>query len=394
MGNPSFWVFRRNEKWHAGWRDERGRCHTRVQPLGAGKEIAREYARKRAIEAAQVNAGVTVAGKSMHEALSEFLERQDVKDCTHRVNERHLGTFVRHFELRRVDQLTEQLMHKWLAALKARGANPGGQSLSLRILRTFCRFCRKRKWLSTYPFDDFKIPKSTFVGRYLTEDERARLLSINPRYDVDRHLNRVLTFGLYSLLRISQVFGVDWSHFRAPDQLWVPGIKGQAGRWIRLHPKALNSMGEPKAAGQVFNRWATVDKFREAVHKKAKREKLHGVRFHETKHTGISALFEAGYSLPEVCKISGNSVKTIAHYAHADEQRAFDRWTTFEYGSDGSGAAEKRTANVQQESGNQGAKRSQEGTKGQQGENAKRIYFSTNSRRSTDENLSRGGAAW
>ena len=46
---------------------------------------------------------------------------------------------------------------------------------------------------------------------------------------------------------------------------------------------------------------------REAVYKEVKRERLHGVRFHETKHTGISGLLDAGYSVPEVCKISGNS---------------------------------------------------------------------------------------
>ena len=74
-------------------------------------------------------------------------------------------------------------------------------------------------------------------------------------------------------------------------------------------------MGECKESGQVFDHWETLAAFREAVYKKAKRERLFGVRFHETKHTGISALLEAGYSIPEVCKISGNSMRTIAHYA-------------------------------------------------------------------------------
>jgi integrase len=394
MANPSYWVFRRNDKWHAGWRDDRGRSHSKVQPLGMGKEYAREYARRRAIEATQIAAGATVVGKPVDEAIAEFSARQDVKECTHRLNERHLRAFVEQFQVRTVEQLTESLMHQWLAVLKARGANPGGQSLSLRVLRTFCRFCRKRSWLAKYPFEDFKIPKPTFVGRYLTADERARLLSLNPRYDVDQHLNRALTFGLYSLLRISQVFAVDWKHFRPPDQLWIPGIKGQAGRWIGLHPKALAVMGPVREDGQVFDRWATVEKFREAVMKKARREGLKGVRFHETKHTGISALLEAGYSIPEVCKISGNSMRTISHYAHVNEQRAFERWKSFDYALSTPALTEKRTAGIQQEPGDVVEKQSPKGTKGQQGEDANRLYFSTNSRPPTDENLSRGGAAW
>jgi integrase len=205
--------------------------------------------------------------------------------------------------------------------------------------------------MAAYPFEDFRIPKSEFVGRYLTEEDRAKLLSINPRYDIDVHLNRALTFGLYSLLRISQVFGADWRHFKTPDQLWVRGIKGQDGRWITLHPKALAAMGMPREAGPIFDRWETLPAFREAVYKKAKREKLHGVRFHETKHTGIYALLEDGYSVPEVCRISGNSYRTIAHYAHVNEQRVFEKWKAFEYRSAAATSDGDRTAAVQQEGG-------------------------------------------
>jgi integrase len=379
MANPSFWAFKRGQKWHSGWRDERGQCHSKVHSIGSTKSLAQEYGRKMALEACHFRAGEPLRGKDIVVALEAFLSRENVKSCTHELNRRHLEDFVRRFKLRTVEELTEDVVNHWLGHLKAAGCNPGGQSLSLRILRTFCRFCRKKRWLSMYPFEDFKIPKSEFVGRYLTEEERAKLLSINARYDVDYHLNRALTFGLYSLLRISQVFHADWSHFKAPDQLWIPGIKGQEGRWIRLHPRALNAMGPAKEGGPIFDRWQTLSAFREAVHKKAKREKLYGVRFHETKHTGISALLEAGYSVPEVCKISGNSYRTIAHYAHVNEQRVFEKWKAFEYRSSGGESVPSRTAAVQQKEAKVGPKGEPEGTKGPQGENAIRIQIATNS---------------
>lgn len=372
MATPSHWVFRRGEKWYSGWRDARGRCQSRAHPVGLSKDFAREFARKQAIEACELAAGRIVSGKDIRIALEEFSQRQDVKPATHRLNRRHLENFLAHSQIRTVEQLDEAQVHRWLAALKERGYNPGGQSLALRVLRTFCRFCRKRRWTSYYPFEDFKIPRSTFTGRYLTDDERARLLFINPRYKVDQYLHRALTFGLYSLLRISQVFSADWSHFRAPDQLWVPGIKGQEGRWISLHPKALEVMGPPKALGQIFDRWATLEAFRESVKKKAAREKLRGVRFHETKHTGISALLEAGYSIPEVCKISGNSMRTIAHYAHVNEKRVFDKWKAFEYGGQIQ-RLQVYTAGIQQEAAKQGPNRESELPRAHQGENAKQI---------------------
>jgi integrase len=377
MANPSFWTFRRGPKWHSGWRDESGRCRSKVHPMGAGKALALDYGRKMALEAGLVRTGQPIRSKDVRAALEAFLGREDVKSCTHDLNRRHLEALIDHFKLQAVDELTEDLVHDWLGHLKALGYNPGGQSLSLRILRTFCRYCRKKKWLSVYPFEDFKIPRSEFVGRYLSEEERTKLLSINPRYEVDQHLSRALTFGLYSLLRISQVFHADWSHFKVPDQLWVPGIKGQEGRWIRLHPKALAVMGAPKESGPIFDRWETLNAFRESVYKKVRRERLSGVRFHETKHTGVSALLEAGYSVPEVCKISGNSYRTIAHYAHVNEQRVFEKWKAFEYGT--TGGAASCTATVQQEQAKTDSNWVPKATKGQQGENANHIQIAANS---------------
>lgn len=378
MANPSYWAFRRGAKWHSGWRDESGCCRSRVHPAGAAKALALEYGRKMAIEASQVRAGQSVRGKEIRAALEAFLSREDVKTCTHALNRRHLEALIEHFRLRTVDQLTPELVNDWLGHLKNLGYNPGGQSLSLRILRTFCRFCRKKKWLAVYPFEEIRLPKSQFVGRYLSEEERTKLLSINPRYDVDRHLNRALTFGLYSLLRISQVFHSDWTYFKAPDQLWIPGIKGQEGRWITLHPKALAAIGAPKESGPLFDRWETLAAFREAVYKKANREKLHGVRFHETKHTGISALLEAGYSIPEVCRISGNSYRTIAHYAHVNEQKVFEKWKAFEYSVRARGPR-NRTATVQQKGAKPEPNWASRAATEQQGENTNRIQIATNS---------------
>ncbi len=338
------------------------------------------------MEACQVRAGIAIEGTDIRSALEAFLKREDVKHCTHALNQRHLEALISHFGLRQVGDLTDRLVHEWLGHLKSRGCNPGGQSLSLRILRTFCRFCRKKRWLSVYPFDDFHMPKSTFVGRYLSNEERAKLLSVDPRYEVDQHLHRALTFGLYSLLRISQVFNVDWEHFRVPDQLWVPGIKGQDGRWITLHPSAVAAMGQRREVGRVFDYWESLPSFREAVYKKVRRERLRGVRFHETKHTGISAMLEAGFSIPEVSRISGNSYRTIAHYAHVNERRVFEKWKAFDYPAESAGADEKCTADVQQDEAKMGPKRDATAPKAAQGGNAKRIQFATSSQPQTSEN--------
>src|SRR6266853_6481078 len=153
MANPSYWVFRRGAKWHSGWRDENGRCHSKVHPIGAGKALAQEYARKMAIDACHVRAEQPVEGRDIHGALEAFLSRENVKSCTHGLNRRHLEAFISHLNLRSIEQLREDAVNDWLGHLKSMGNNTGGQSLALRILRTFCRFCRKENWLAVYPFE-------------------------------------------------------------------------------------------------------------------------------------------------------------------------------------------------------------------------------------------------
>src|SRR5438874_2084102 len=128
MSNPSYWVFRRGSKWHSGWRDENGRCRSKVHATGAGKALAVEYGRRMALEACQVRAGLPVHGKEIRAALEAFLGREDVKSCTHDLNGRHLEALISHFNLQTVDQLTEDLVHDWLGHLKALGYNRGGQS--------------------------------------------------------------------------------------------------------------------------------------------------------------------------------------------------------------------------------------------------------------------------
>src|SRR4051794_19389568 len=103
MANPSFWAFKRGKKWHSGWRDERGRCHSKVHPIGATKTLAQEFGRKMPLEASPLRAGQTVRVKDMPLALELFLTRKDVKPCPHDLNRRHLEAFVGHFKLRTVE---------------------------------------------------------------------------------------------------------------------------------------------------------------------------------------------------------------------------------------------------------------------------------------------------
>ena len=314
-----------------------------------------------------------MSGKGIRDALEEFCQRQDVKACTHGLNRRHLEDFLAHSKIQTVEQLSESLVHSWLAALKARGYNPGGQSLALRVLRTFCRFCRKRRWTAYYPFEDFKIPKSTFSGRYLTDDERTASSQSIPATkstasEPSAHVRALLASS--NQPSVSRRLGA----FPGAGPTLGSRHQGAGGPLDHATPEGARGDGRAESSRATSSiDGKRFEQFREAVYKKAKREKLYGVRFHETKHTGISALLEAGYSLPEVCRISGNSMRTISHYAHVNEQRVFEKWKSFEYGRAGDATPNsysRYTAGIGETGAKSGARAV---TKEHQGENAKRI---------------------
>jgi hypothetical protein len=57
---------------------------------------------------------------------------EDVKECTHDLNRRHLEMLIDHFGISRVEEITPESVNDWLGHLKSLGYNPGGQRV--------CRF--------------------------------------------------------------------------------------------------------------------------------------------------------------------------------------------------------------------------------------------------------------
>lgn len=332
MANPSYSVRKRGKKYEACWRNHLGKSQGRTF-LTHAQALA--YARNKAIEAGNVIAGIGIAKQEIRVALKAFLRREGIQDNTHDLNRYRVNDFIKITKVSMVHEITEDTINKYWRTLKKRDANPGGQNHNLKIIKAFCNFCRRKKWLPEWPFgEDFKMPQSEFEGKKLTGDEIEKLLFIDPTVEADIHLNPIFTFGLYSLLRISRVFEADWTDFTAPDQFRVKKMKGEAeDRVITLHPKAIAAMGEVKAIGRIFTFWPTLSGLRSAIYSKVNRAGLHGVRFHETKHTGISALLEAGYSPAEVSEISGTTQQTIInHYSHANKKPTFDKWMKFDHG--------------------------------------------------------------
>jgi integrase len=348
---PSFWTCKRGNKYEAGWRDSSGQYHSKRGFLNRTQAL--NFARTHALVAWDIISGIPNNEKDISEAVEAFCTRPGVKENTHNLNRYHLEAFIRGLKLKTTRQLTRVNVNRWWVVLRTDGAgstkgvnrgrahNEGGQSLGLRIIRTFCYYCLANKWVSEIPFGKgvlqaIKPPKTESKGKYLTEEDRTKFLLVDPRYEVDKHLYRAKILVLYNGLRISQVWGIQKSHFKAPDQLFVPGIKQQSDKWISLHPRAAQALQEAllcsdPASDRIFTYWPHIEAMRNAVRKHNLRVGLVGVRFHDGKHTFISGLMEAGWSLPDVIAASGNSPSTIMTYAHSNKKRVAAKLKSFEF---------------------------------------------------------------
>jgi len=353
---PSHWVKERVNKhgrsWEAGWRDEHGKAHYKRFP---SKLQAWNFGRDQTLIAWDIIAGIPYTKKDIRQAAEEFCSRPGVNEKTHDLNRYHLMAFVNGLRLSSPRQLTRANIEKWWTIIATQGVgkqkgdnrgrplNEGGQALALRIIRTFCYFCKANKWLTDVPFgrgviQPIKPPKTESKGRLLDSEEREKFLYIDPRYEVDKHLYRAKMFVMYHGLRLSQVWNIKKADFKQPDQLLIPGIKGQRDRWIALNQKELAALKEEITVSdpnseRVFTFWEDTEKMRGAVRKHSSRVGLKGVRFHDGKHTFVSSLLDAGWSLPEVIEASGNSKSTIMTYAHAHRKKVDEKLKTFEYPS-------------------------------------------------------------
>jgi len=338
-------------KWEARWIDETGAVKGRSF---VDKAVAAKLADDMARESERAAVGLGVTHKPIVNALAAFQDRR-LDPKTVDLNGRRMKEFLLAFPaLTLVDQITDTHINTFDRMLEAKGCNPGGRNHHLRIVRTFCKFCRDKNWLPTNPFLNFKMPKSDFEGRACTEEEFERMCSIgwvggnkisdtygigwqggNQYKDVDLWLRRAFRFGRETMLRVSQVWKLTPEDFREPGEIRVKGIKGQESEWKPLTEIALEVLREllqvTKPGQRFFSYWSSVASLQQAVQKKATRVGLKGLRFHDVcKVTRVSQLDAAGFSIKEISQVSNTTPRTLlAHYIKPDKQKTFDKYRAF-----------------------------------------------------------------
>lgn len=329
------------------------------------KDQARTHARKQADEILNVKVGLGVAKKPMTEAVADFLD-QNLDPKTIALYKRRLMEFIAAFPdkpepplmpmpgLMWVEQLSdEKYITRFDKLMAARGCNPGGRNHVLRIVRTFCNYAmhKNRRWLSSYPFEDFKMPTSEFEGRPITDEEYALILTptigrMNQHAldETDRLLALAFRLGRGMIVRISQVWKLTATDFREPGEVFIQGIKDQEPEWKPLHGDALTVvrilLAGTEPGKRFFGYWGSIEAMRNAVQDKVRRcgvkpqwdafkSRWVYPRYHDIcKVTAVSELAAVpGMSLADLEHITNTSGKTLqAHYIKADKERSYAKY--------------------------------------------------------------------
>jgi integrase len=146
----------------------------------------------------------------------------------------------------------------------------------------------------------------------------------------------VVDFAVITCMRQAEIFRVTWDDLNTIDgypMLWIRDRKdpkekigndqnipllGKAMAIIKRQPKRRLADGSLDPRIFPFNAGTFCNYFTVA----SEGAKVKGLHFHDLRHEGISRMFDAGYAIEEVCKVSGHkSWETLRIYTHTAGER-------------------------------------------------------------------------
>jgi len=269
-------------------------------------------------------------GAGIEPIIAEFCSRP-VSDDTNELNEQHMEAFVEDCNISDIRQIDKYALLKQKKLMKAAGNADGYISMRMRIIRAFINFCLHKKYLKEDPWPSRTeqqgsgapiVPTYRSKGYYYTDEEQAKLLSLSASpSDAQRFLNLAIKLSLFQGWREEHVwsFTIDRVNFeRGTYSLY--GIKGAQDREVPLLPTTLDMIKSLRGPGRVFKCWGDKEAISLAFRRYRKSLGIKRGRFHDLKHTCISKLFEAGWSVPEVEAFTNTSAAALKFYTHVNKK--------------------------------------------------------------------------
>ncbi|WP_397473744.1 site-specific integrase [Pusillimonas sp.] len=166
------------------------------------------------------------------------------------------------------------------------------------------------------PIPRAKRPMSPVERDYRITPESVQAIRDNTESPL---LGDIVEFAIETCMRRGEIVRLDWDHVNLKNRtVLIPVTKNGKKRTIPLSKKARDIlMRQEGRSGSVFgmSQYSISQAFKRAVD----RCELGHLVFHDTRHEGISRLFERGLNVIEVARISGHrTLSQLDRYTHLD----------------------------------------------------------------------------
>jgi len=170
----------------------------------------------------------------------------------------------------------------------------------------------RQGWLRDNPAKKLnRLAEPEGRDRILTEDERRDLLAACAERDADLYL--LVLLALVTAARAGELRGLVWDRVDTDrGRLLFLETKNGHRRAVPVTGRALQLLRERRGTGRLFPR-----EMRAAWRNSLKAAGITDFRFHDLRHTAISAMAAAGISQPLIMAVSGHKTANMSkRYTH------------------------------------------------------------------------------
>ena len=243
-------------------------------------------------------------GKKFEELVSELyphgLNFNLMVEFRHRKLTEINPSMIANYQIRRSKQVQGSSVNREMAAL-----------------RHVFRIATQRKLIPESPFTGIEFFKEKNRIRYLTREEKDKILGASPSW-----LRDLIIVGLYSGARISEILRLTWRDINLErKEVFISESKNGNSRWIPMNPE-IEMILHSKGVGDPYARVFQSDKFRVAKEFKkiCLKTGIQNCRFHDTRHTFGTLLASGGENAFTIKSLMGHkSITTSDKYCHVPD---------------------------------------------------------------------------
>lgn len=220
--------------------------------------------------------------------------------------------------------ITPKMISRYKVLRIDEGAKPATINRELAMLsKAFSLAVKDWEWIKENPVSKVQKEKvDNKRDRWLNKDEERQILDNSPDW-----LREVVTFGLYTGLRLEEMLSLEWSRvnlFRRT--ILIRETKNGNPRTLPLNKIALDVLTQRSTVKSIKNDFVFLSSdgekmdsnvLRTAFYSVLKKVGIEDFRLHDLRHTFATRLAQAGVDIYKISKLLGHKdIKMTQRYAH------------------------------------------------------------------------------